>query len=74
MNSKNILFYILVVLLLIAIVSIVMGYHSFGFGIGFLFAFLSLATGYFYSMKNREYMHQNYHADYVDRLKNDKKI
>jgi hypothetical protein len=25
-------------------------------------------------MKNREYMHQNYHADYVDRLKNDKKI
>ncbi|AND38506.1 MULTISPECIES: hypothetical protein [Cytobacillus] len=74
MKSKNILFYILLVLLLTTVVSIVMGYHTFGFGVGFLFAFLSLSTGYFYSMKNREYMHQNYHADYVDRLKNDKKI
>ncbi len=72
MKSKNILFYILLALLIISVVSIVMGYHNFGFGIGFLFAFLSLSTGLFYSMKNREYMHKSYHADYVDRLKKDK--
>jgi hypothetical protein len=74
LKNKNILFYILLALLLTTVISIVLGYHSFGFTVGFIFAFLSLATGYFYSMKNREYMHQNYHADYVDRLKNNKKI
>lgn len=67
MRTKNILFYILITLMLVTIVSIVMGYHQFGFTVGFIFSFFALAVGFFFSAKNREFMHKHYHEDYADR-------
>ncbi|RHW42537.1 hypothetical protein D1B31_02755 [Neobacillus notoginsengisoli] len=64
---RNILFYILIALMLTTIISIVLGYHSFGFTVGFIFAGFALAVGVFYSMKNRDYTYKQWYDDYVDR-------
>ncbi|WP_349408730.1 hypothetical protein [Pseudalkalibacillus sp. SCS-8] len=66
---KNTIAYILVGLILFTIVSIALGYHTIGFGVGFLTAGLALSTGYFYAYKNRDYENDGYHKDYMDRRK-----
>lgn len=66
---KNIILYILLFLMIASIVSIVLGYYQFGFGVGFLFAALAMTVGSFYSMKNREYTHKSWHNDFRDRHK-----
>jgi hypothetical protein len=66
---KNTLAYLLVALFLITILSIVLGFHKFGFTIGFIAAWLALAVGYFYSMKSRDYTHKSWYNDYIDRMR-----
>ncbi|CEG28312.1 hypothetical protein [Bacillus sp. B-jedd] len=69
---KNILFYILITLMLTTIISIVLGYHNFGFTVGFIFAGFSLAVGVFYSMKNRDYTYKQWYEDYAERKRRHK--
>jgi hypothetical protein len=64
---KNVVFYILLILMIITIVSIVLGYFKFGFAIGFIFGGLAMSVGYYTSMKSQDYVHKSWHNDYVDR-------
>jgi hypothetical protein len=50
------------------IISIVLGYHKFGFAVGFIFSGFALSVGVFYSMKSQSHVHKNWHNDYTDRL------
>ena len=64
---RNLVLYIMIALLLTTVISIVIGYHNFGFTVGFIFALYALAVGLFYSVKNSGYTHRYWHKDFVSR-------
>ncbi|OCA88301.1 hypothetical protein A8F94_06460 [Bacillus sp. FJAT-27225] len=57
----------MIALLLTTVVSIVMGYHNFGFTVGYIFALFALASGLFFATKNSDYTHKFWHKDFVNR-------
>jgi Kef-type K+ transport system membrane component KefB len=66
---KNFLLYTLIILLITTILCFVFGNWKMGIFIGFIFGGVISSVGLVYSLKGREYVHKNWHNDYVDRSK-----
>ncbi|RDU34667.1 hypothetical protein DRW41_22330 [Neobacillus piezotolerans] len=64
---KNILFYILIILMVATIGCFVLGYQNAGYLVGFIFAAFAMSVGLVFSIKNRNYTHKYWHDDYAER-------